>query len=896
MHADTSASTARGAATDPLPGAGNEPEQAAGAALPGQPASGPAGIGSSPEGSAGPGAVNPVNRFQVLDDPEELAEHARPLRGQPERHEAILALDAVHCAACTQLLGHTIDDDHARIEVNVASRRARLEWDPRHHRFSALLQRLDDVGYTPRPLPLDMVERADPRPRRRALWRMLVGVLCMMQVMMFAVPRYLGGDEIPTDLQQLMIWAEAMLTVPALLFAAGPFFSGAWNDLRQRRIGMDTPVALGIAITVLTSVIAFRQGKEVYFDSVTMIIGLLLVARWIESLARERAAAGLGNSLARLPESADRLRADGSIERVSRRRLQPGDRISVPAGATFPVDGRIVEGNSEVDESLLTGESEPLPRQPGMTVVSGSLNLRSPLVIEVQRRAADSRLAELNRLIDRAAASRPAILRQADRYAGPFLLAVLLISGLAAAIWWFIEPARAPWIAAAILIVTCPCALALAAPSALLATLGGLARRGIIIDRSDTLETLARTDVVLFDKTGTLTTSTPAITLQEASPGLSAADALALASGIEHSSLHPVARAFATAAAQAGVSPVIMAQGGLDAPETAMPAAGPSSPASPTPAPAPDTVAPGTPPPDATASAGATAAAGAAPDTDATPLAARARIQTVDELPGGGLGARLLIDGMPHLAHIIPQHELIVLQIRPEKPESPQMPESPPNRDWQGTGWQATFRLTESLRPGAIETLAGLRADGVRCLVVSGDHARRVEHVGQTLGFAERDQQAGARPEDKLDTLRQLQAEGHRVMMVGDGVNDAPVLSRADVSASLASATPLAQHHADILLLSERLDGVLTARHAARRAMRIVRQNLLFSCLYNVLAIPLAAVGLVPPWLAGLGMAGSSLVVVLNALRAARPGQPEQQGPLDRPAQRSHPGIGASGR
>lgn len=414
MHADTSASTARGAAADPQAAAGNGPEQPAGVALPGQPASGPAGIDGtrSPDGTTGPGAADPVNRFQVLDDPEELAEHARPLRGQPERHEAILALDAVHCAACTQLLGSTIDDEHARIEVNVASRRARLEWDPRHHRFSELLQRLDDVGYTPRPLPLDMVERADPRPRRRALWRMLVGVLCMMQVMMFAVPRYMGGDEIPTDLQQLMIWAEAMLTVPALLFAAGPFFSGAWNDLRQRRIGMDTPVALGIAITVLTSVIAFRQGKEVYFDSVTMIIGLLLVARWIESLARERAAAGLGNSLARLPESADRLRADGSIERVSRRRLQPGDRISVPAGATFPVDGRIVEGNSEVDESLLTGESEPLPRQPGMTVVSGSLNLRSPLVIEVQRRAADSRLAELNRLIDRAAASRPAILRQ----------------------------------------------------------------------------------------------------------------------------------------------------------------------------------------------------------------------------------------------------------------------------------------------------------------------------------------------------------------------------------------------------------------------------------------------------------------------------------------------------
>ena len=180
--------------------------------------------------------------FAILDDPEELLEYARPMAGQPDRQEAILAIDAVHCAACTQTLAATIDDEHARIEVNVVSRRARLEWEPAHHAASALLQRLADIGYEPRPLPLDMVERADPRPRRRALWRMLVGVLCMMQVMMFSIPRYLGGEQIPPDLQQLLIWAEAMLTIPALLFAAGPFFSAAWRDTRQGRIGMDTPV------------------------------------------------------------------------------------------------------------------------------------------------------------------------------------------------------------------------------------------------------------------------------------------------------------------------------------------------------------------------------------------------------------------------------------------------------------------------------------------------------------------------------------------------------------------------------------------------------------------------------------------------------------------------------
>lgn len=799
--------------------------------------------------------VMDTGRFAILDDPEELMEYARPLAGDPTRQEAILAVDAVHCAACTQTIAAAIDDEHARIEVNVVSRRARLEWDPARHALSALLARMADIGYEPRPLPLDMVERADPRPRRRALWRMLVGIFCMMQVMMFAVPRYIGGDAIPPDLQKLMIWAEAMLTIPALLFAAGPFFTAAWRDTRQGRIGMDTPVALGIAITVITSVVAFYQGHEVYFDSVTMIIGLLLVARWLESRARERAAAGLGNSLARLPEAADRLRADGSIERVSRRRLQPGDRISVPAGTTFAVDGRILEGHSDVDESLLTGESEPQPRGPGMPVVSGSLNLRNPLVVEVTHRAADSRLAELNRLIERAATSRPTVLRTADRYAGPFLVCVLLVALIAGIVWWFIDPERAPWIAAAILIVTCPCALALAAPSALLATLGGLARRGIIIDRSDTLEALARSDVVLFDKTGTLTTSTPGIELVDTSPGLSGADALALAAAIERSSLHPVARAFAEAAHTATAS--------------------------------------------ATAPGAGDTAAGANETTTGSlrSLAARAQVREVTNLPAGGLQARLDIDSASWDARIVPDQAFITLQLHPSSQEhQPDEHTRAPSSEAdthagrhtaphpaasaadaaEGTAatsavaLQARFRLTETLRPGAAETLARLRADGVQCRIVSGDHADRVTHIARQLDLPPEAQRAGARPEDKLDLMREFQQQGRRVTMVGDGVNDAPVLSRADVSVSLASAAPLAQHHADILLLSERLDGLLAARDAARRALRIVHQNLIFSCLYNVLAIPLAAVGLVPPWLAGLGMAGSSLVVVLNALRAAR--------------------------
>ncbi|MDO4637234.1 MAG: heavy metal translocating P-type ATPase [Lautropia sp.] len=750
-----------------------------------------------------------LERFAILDDPEEQREYARPLADDPTRLEAILALDAVHCAACTQTISSALNDEHARIEVNVVSRRARLEWDPTHHALSALLSRLAHIGYEPRPLTLDLMERADPRPRRRALWRMLVGIFCMMQVMMFAVPRYLGGNRIPLDLQQLMIWAEAMLTVPALFFAAGPFFSAAWRDTRQGRIGMDTPVALGIAITVLTSLIGFRNGQQVYFDSVTMIIGLLMVARWLESRARERAASGLGNSLARLPEAADRLGPDGRIERVSRRRLQPGDRISVPAGTTFAVDGCILDGQSDVDESLLSGESDPQPRGPGMPVVSGSLNLRNPLIVEVTHSSTDSRLAELNRLVERAAASRPMLLQTADRYAGSFLAGILLVALLAGIIWWFIDPGRAPWIAAAILIVTCPCALALSAPSALLATLGGLARRGIIVNRSDTLETLATAQVVLFDKTGTLSTSRPAIELIQTSPGLAAAEAMAIAAAIERSSLHPVARAFAEAA---------------------------------------------------TRSATTLAETHAGQRLSALRWGDKYQILDVTNLSGGGLQARLNIDDRPWTATITPDQTHIRLQLQPAFAQDG-TPASQPRH--------ALFRLTETLRPGAASAVAQLRKAGLHCQILSGDHPERVSVMGRQLDIADKDQHASARPEDKLRLMQHIQQQGRCVIMVGDGVNDAPVLSQANVSVSLASAAPLAQHHADILLLSEHLDDLLIARQAARRALRIVRQNLIFACLYNVLAIPLAAVGLVPPWLAGLGMAGSSLVVVLNALRAS---------------------------
>ena len=726
----------------------------------------------------------------IVDDPAELARIAAPAvtaAGEGGPLEALLAIDAVHCAACTTTIEGALAPWVERIEVNVASRRARLVWRQGQVPLSRLLGQLERIGYPARPIPLALHGPIDARSRRAALWRMMLGLLCMMQVMMLATPRYLGGDEIPYDLRQLMIIAEGMLSLPVLLFAASPFFIGAWRDARQRRIGMDVPVALGIALAFLASLVAAGRGDDVYFDSVTMFVGLLLVARWLEARARETAASGLANAAATLPQTADRLDPDGVTRPVSLMRLRAGDRLRIAAGGAIPADGLIAQGDTAVDESLLTGESRPVTRVPGSAVVAGSLNLRQPIEIVVTRPAAESRLAQMQRLVERAGATRPRLFSAADRLAGPFLIVILLIATLAALGWSFIDPARAPWIAVSVLIVTCPCALALAAPSALISAVGALARRGIVLADCNSLETLARADVAVFDKTGTLTTGTPRVSLLE-SHGLTPDDAWRIARALEAHALHPVARAFVES------------------------------------------------------------------DADSSSILTATDLEL---LPAGGLQGRIELQGQSCLARIGPEGDRLRLQV------------DDPSGNPRGERY-ALFALDETLRDDAAAVIAALAADGLQCRILSGDEAGRVARVARALGIPAERTVADARPEAKRAAVQALQAAGHVVLMAGDGVNDAPVLRQADVSLSFAGAAPLARHQADVLLTGERLDAIREARGRARQALRIVRQNLGFSLAYNVLAIPLAVAGLVSPWLAGLGMALSSLIVVANALRAGK--------------------------
>jgi Cu2+-exporting ATPase len=750
---------------------------------------------------AGPdGGAEADATWRLLDDPAEWGAFSRALPGAPGCWESSIAIEGMHCAACAL----TVEDvlkavpGVLGVEVSAASHRARVRWRDSAVRPSAWLGAVQRAGYRAL-LVGDMQAGARRQAETRlALWRWLVAGLCMMQVMMYAAPSYMAdpGDITP-DMQQLLRWASWVLSLPVMLFSCTPFFQQAWRDLRRRQISMDLPVALGILITFLVSTAGTFEpggafGREVYFDSLTMFVFFLLTGRWLELRLRDRTAGALEALLHRLPESVERQGADGQFERVAVRRVQVGDLIRVQPGEAFPADGVVQEGETMADEALLTGESHPLLRGPGATVIAGSHNLSAPVQVRVLRVGAQTRFAQIVALMESAALDKPHLARLADRIARPFLVGVLLAAGAACAYWWPQDPGRALMVAVAVLVVTCPCALSLATPAAMLAAAGALARRGVLVRRLQALEALAAVDLVVFDKTGTLTRDAFVLTDVLVREGLTRERALALAAALARQSRHPVSRALAQAAGDGPWQAVqvreVMGQG----------LAGQVN----------------------------------RPDSNDPSLLLRlgsARFCGVASTEGDGLQVHL--------------------------------------GDEQG--WLATFLLQEELRSDTSATLRALQAEGIEVQVLSGDSPQAAVRVAMQAGAAQ--VKGDCSPDDKLAFLQAAQRRGRTVAMVGDGLNDGPVLAGAHVSFAIGPSVPLAQDRADFVLSGERLGGVVQTWRLARRTMRVVRQNLLWAALYNGVCIPLAVLGWLPAWAAGLGMAASSLLVVLNALRLAAP-------------------------
>ncbi len=481
--------------------------------------------------------------------------------------EAGLIIEGVRCAACSWLIERGLEHEPGleSVEVNPASARARLRWDPQQVSLSQLLARLAELGYRPHPASPDIARSSARREQRAALKRLAVAGLGMMQVMMFAVALYAGAFQgMDPAIENFLRLVSLLVATPVAIYSGGPFFAGAWRDLRARTAGMDVPVAIAIGGAYAASVWHSLAGSgEVYFDSVTMFVFFLSLGRFLEMTARHRAGTS-ADALARLqPTTAIRIDGEHS-ERVGLAELRVGETVRVRPGEVIPCDGVITAGSSGIDESLLTGESRPVTREPGDPVTGGSVNVSDSIEIEIRGLGADSVLAGISRLLHRAQSERPHLARLADRVASRFVGAVLVIAVLVGAYWWHAAPDDAFRIVLSVLVVTCPCALSLATPATLTAAIGALAQKGMLVCRGAAIETLAHCDRVVFDKTGTLTSGRQLVTRSRFAADPGADRAMAIATALEAHSAHPIASAFGAGKLQPDVAePRAVAGGGI---------------------------------------------------------------------------------------------------------------------------------------------------------------------------------------------------------------------------------------------------------------------------------------------------------------------------------------------
>jgi P-type Cu2+ transporter len=716
----------------------------------------------------------------------------------PEAAGGVFSVEGIRCAACVWLVERRL----ARLPgmhdatLNVATERLQASWDPAQCRPSDIVRALRAIGYQAYPYDARQHGEQLERARKKLFRQLFIAGLAMMQVMMYAVPVYMATDgTMDAGMRALMQWASFALTVPAVLYSAQPFFRGAWLDIRRGMPGMDVPVALGIGAAFAGSVVSLARGTgEVYFDSITMFIFLLLASRYFELGARRKAAQALAGLQRAMPASSQRMPgypASRSTEITAAAALQPADVVLVAPGQPVPADGVIIEGETEVDLALLTGEGRTRRMGPGDALPGGAVNAAQPIVLRVSAAARDSTLALLVSLVERAGQGKPQLALWADRVAAWFVAALLALTAIVFAAWHVIDPSRAWATAIAVLVVSCPCALSLATPTALAAATDRLLRRGALAVQPHVLETLARATHVVFDKTGTLTLGRPLLRRAVALGQVDEDDCLRIAAALEAANAHPIAQALK-------------------------------------------------------------AAAKAAPD------AATAVRYMVGEGVDGVVGrTRYRIGSAPFvtaLAGTCPQP----------------VPAEGITTVWLGTDgrWLARFDLSDGVRAEAQDLVERLHGAGKKLVLLSGDEPQAVRVVARQLGIDEA--LGGQLPEDKLDYVRALQASGAVVAMVGDGINDAAVLRGADVSFAMGGGAALAQLNADCVLLGDGLAPLADAADTAQRTLAVIRQNLAWATMYNVVAIPAAACGLLNPWLSGIGMAASSALVVANALRLRR--------------------------
>lgn len=724
--------------------------------------------------------------------------------------EASLLLEDIRCPACLWLNERHLRSLPGVIDVSLddLTHRARVRWRPQQIQLSEILRAIADIGYIAHPYDSDRSDSLQQLREQRSVERLIFAGIGGMMTMNFSLATYLMPIELVNGQLPLWVsigrWTSLLVSLLLLAYPGQEFFVSAWRDLKRAKIGMDLPIVLGLSAAFLGSLHATAFGHgEVYFDSIAMFVFLLLLARRWELKGKIQASNQLERISHSTPSTATRLDSNGEQQRVAAIDLQIGDRIQLLPGEALAVDGVLREGSSSFDEALLTGEATPVLRQVGDHVIAGSVNGDQPVVVEVRHAAQASAVSEIRRLVDQGLQQRPGYALLAERVASVFVVALLLLASATALFWLSADPGQ--WLpnTIAVLIVTCPCALALATPVSLAVSAGGFMRLGVLPLRMDALDSLALANMVVFDKTGTLTQGRPALALVEPQQGMARQAILDHAAALSSISEHPIARSLRQ---QPGVVP-----GGTEL-----------------------------------------------------------RLTQADNVPGGGIRARLndqpwvlgseqfVSDGGVQLDQPLQQR---LQQLRAQGHSVSLLANS--------HGIQALLAFADPLRAGAKEMIDTLRRQGVqRFAILSGDSPASVQRLARQLDI---DEALGdMSPSLKLEWINARQAEGQRLAMFGDGINDAPVLAAADVSLSCSDATDLANASSDFLLLGNDLRDLAAARQLARDTRRNIIQNLSWAAAYNLLAIPLAMAGWIPPWGAAIGMSASSLLVVMNALRLQR--------------------------
>ncbi|MBC3906411.1 heavy metal translocating P-type ATPase [Undibacterium umbellatum] len=711
-----------------------------------------------------------------------------------------LILSGMRCAACVQLIEFRIKQLHGVVTFKIlpASHRAEISWDAELLTLKRILAAITDLGYGALPAS-QSPDELEQKENKRALWRLFVAGFAMMQVMMYAFPAYmvpvpqLDGDLTP-DVDKLLKLASMIIAVPVIGFSATPFFSSAWRDLKNRHIGMDVPVSLGILLTFFASVWSTFHGGAVYFDSAIMFVFLLLGARLIETRVQKRTTAALRILTQLSPAMAQRFLSypQQAVETVDVASLQTNDYLLVAAGEHIPADGVVITGESSCDEALMTGESLPVSKSIGSHVLAGSVNIHGTLVMQAKEVGGATQLSALIGMMESASLEKPPLVLLADKHASRFLIIILILAFFSGLVWWQIDADRALWIAISIIVVTCPCALSLATPGVMSAAIGILAKNGVLLAKSKAIQAMASATHIVFDKTGTLTMGKLQVREMLLAGENSMGTAIAMALACQ--STHPVSKAIGDYLAQR--------KSHQDLPE----------------------------------------------------------LSKIREVPGGGIEAEF--DGEVYrLGSLEFAHELHVQEMIVPPRFSGQTLTVLANQ----RGNLLWFALDDILRDDAIEAIRNLKNKGKTILLLSGDRLDVVKKIAAQCDIQEA--HSGLSPAGKYEIVRKLQANGATVVMVGDGMNDGPVLALADVSVAMGQGAPISQSRSDVLLMSNRLLDLDFGMTVATKAYRLIRENLAWAVLYNVLAIPAAMAGWLEPWHAALGMSLSSLIVVVNALR-----------------------------